>query len=172
MRCICHGVSTTSDLLTCMFVSRSWAKHAVSILWRKPIIHSTDALKTLAAYLSAKETTFIYPSFVRSFDVPEAIRGNISNDDILPFAECNNILSLGLAGCPLSGDAVVRILLDNRRIKSINVSSISMMTDQGISDIVSACRYLEAIDISGCPQITSRSATSILTMLRSSTSRN
>ena len=145
---------TASDLLTCMLVSKSWAKHAVSILWRKPVINTTDALRTLATYLSEEKSTFLYSSFIRSFDVPKAIRGSISDGDILPFAECHYILSLGLAGSSLSEDAVVTILLNNRRIKSINISGVSRMTDQGINEIVSVCRCLEDIDISCCQALT------------------
>ena len=59
-------------------------------------LHNT--LKIFAECLSKKNTTFIYPSFIRSFDVPGAIRENISDHDILPLAECHDILFLGLAG--------------------------------------------------------------------------
>lgn len=64
-------------------------------------------------------------------------RENISDHDILPLAKCYDILSLGLAGCPLSEDTVVKILLVNPHIKSINVSSISTISDKAIRDIVS-----------------------------------
>ncbi|KAN0080856.1 hypothetical protein V8E54_004060 [Elaphomyces granulatus] len=131
---------TASDLLTCMLVSKSWAQHAVSILWRKPVINTTDALKTLGTYLSEEKSTFLYSSFIRSFDVPKAIRGSLSDEDVLPFAECHYILSLGLAGPSLSEDAVVNILLNNSRIKSIDISGVSRMTDQGIDEIVSTCQ--------------------------------
>jgi F-box and leucine-rich repeat protein GRR1 len=145
---------TASDLLTCMLVSKSWAQHAVSILWRKPVINTTDALKTLGTYLSEEKSTFLYSSFIRSFDVPKAIRGSLSDEDVLPFAECHYILSLGLAGPSLSEDAVVNILLNNSRIKSIDISGVSRMTDQGIDEIVSTCQCLEDIDISCCQALT------------------
>jgi len=78
-----------------MLVSKSWAKHAVSILWRKPVINMTDALRTLATYLSEEKSTFLYSSFIRSFDVPKAIRGSISDEDILPaLLHCRHV-SLG-----------------------------------------------------------------------------
>uniref|UniRef100_A0A093VL98 SCF E3 ubiquitin ligase complex F-box protein grrA n=1 Tax=Talaromyces marneffei PM1 TaxID=1077442 RepID=A0A093VL98_TALMA len=136
-------LSSPSDMLHCMLVSRKWAANCVGILWHRPSCNRTENLRSVVTSVGKSESFFPYSELIRRLNLA-SLASKITDGELSAFTQCKRIERLTLTNC-------------------------SKLTDKGVSDLVEGNRHLQALDVSELHALTDnffRSVTALLSTLR------
>lgn len=147
-------LASTTDLLSCMLVCRTWAMNCVGILWHRPTCSPWENLTSVANVLSSKDPYFQYHNLVKRLNL-SGLHKSINDGTVLPFSVCRRIERLTLTGCSALTDKGVSDLVEqNHHLQALDVTDISSLTDHTLYKIAENCPRIQGLNLSGCTKIT------------------
>jgi F-box and leucine-rich repeat protein GRR1 len=154
MIAIFQKLPKTNDLLSCMLVSRDWARNSVGLLWHRPTTGSWDSLHSVVQTLRSTQTTFDYDHLVKRLNL-SSLGPQASDGTLLPFQTCKRIERLTLTNCSKLSDISVAKLIDgNRSLAALDVTGIHNITDATMGVVAQNCYRLQGLNITNCKHIT------------------
>ncbi|KAK2812635.1 hypothetical protein FQN50_001281 [Emmonsiellopsis sp. PD_5] len=154
-------LSSPTDMLSCMQVSRSWAMNCVGILWHRPSCNNWDNLSRVVKVVSAPNGYFHYYDLIKRLNL-SALSEKISDGTVLPFVHCKRVERLTLTNCSMLTDKGVSDLIDgNRHLQALDVTDIKSLTDHTLFILAKNCPRLQGLNISGCTKVTDDSLIAI-----------
>lgn len=150
-------LSSTSDLLSCLKVSRSWATNCVGILWHRPLCNSLDNLTLIATSITNWDSYFPYYDLVKRLNLT-ALNSKINDGTVISFVKCKRIERLTLTNCSMLTDKGISDLVEgNRQLQALDVSELRALTDHTLAVVARNCPRLQGLNITGCLKITDES---------------
>ncbi|KAI9887532.1 MAG: SCF ubiquitin ligase complex subunit [Watsoniomyces obsoletus] len=151
----------TSDLRTCMLVSKGWADHSVEMLWHRPLCNSWKNLLNIVHSVRKKNAYFPYYDLVKRLNLTN-LASEVSDGTIMPLAVCKRVERLTLTNCKTLSDIGVIPLVDgSRNLLALDFAGLESITDQTLLKVASNCPRLQGLNITGCTQMTDRSLCAI-----------
>lgn len=154
-------LNSPSDMLRCMQVSRTWAINCVGILWHRPSCNTWDNLERVVRAFTEPNSYFHYHDLVKRLNL-SALNKKISDGSVVPFSRCKRIERLTLTNCSMLTDNGVSDLVDgNKHLQALDVSDLKSLTDHTLFVVARNCLRLQGLNISGCIKVTDESLISI-----------
>lgn len=163
-------INSTSDLLNCIRVNKTWARNGVNTLWWRPTCSTWDKHTKICRTLSTPQDMlmFAYKDFVKRLNLT-CLADQVNDGSVLPLRVCTNVERLTLTNCHpgLTDTGLVSLLENNTRLLALDVSvamksngdpeSDTMITEQSIDVLAARCHQLQGLNISGCLKVTNES---------------
>lgn len=150
-------LASTSDLRSCMLVSREWAKNSVQLLWHRPQTGKWDAIHSVVHSIRNANTYFDYYNLVKRLNL-SSLGNQVSDGTLMPFAACKRIERLTLTNCmKLTDLSVARMIQGNRSLLALDVTGLENITDVTMHAVADNCLRLQGLNITNCRKITDES---------------
>lgn len=144
----------TSDLRSCMLVSKEWARSSVTLLWHRPKTDQWWPLHSVIQSLRSANSYFDYSHSVKRLNL-SALQGAVSDGVLLPFQTCKRIERLTLTNCSKLTDLSIAQLVDgNKSLLALDVTHIKGVTDITMKALAKDCYRLQGLNITKCVDIT------------------
>ena len=154
---IFQKLSTPTELLNCMLVSKAWASNAVQTLWHRPMCNNWNNLTSVIAAISMRDTFFPYNEMVKRLNL-SGLADKINDGTVMPFYACKRIERLTLTNCSKLTDQTVSKLVDgNHHLQALDVSELDSLTDHTLKTVGQNCERLQGLNITGCYHVTDES---------------
>ncbi|KAL1973791.1 hypothetical protein VTN31DRAFT_5351 [Thermomyces dupontii] len=144
---------TPKDLVRCSLVSKEWYDMCFDgQLWSR--IDATGFYDRISADALLKIITGAGP-FVRDLN----LRGCVQlREKWLAEGErisdrCRNVINVSLEGCRVDKTAIQFFLLRNARLRHINLSGLTTVTNSAMKIIAQTCAQLETLNVSWCANV-------------------
>ncbi|EEH19852.1 SCF E3 ubiquitin ligase complex F-box protein grrA [Paracoccidioides brasiliensis Pb03] len=154
-------LNSPTDMLSCMQVSRSWAVNCVGILWHRPSCNTWENLEKVVKVFKETNSYFHYYDLVKRLNL-SALSNKISDGSVVPFASCKRIERLTLTNCSMLTDNGVSDLVEgNKHLQALDVSELKSLTDHTLLIVAKNCPRLQGLNITGCAKVTDESLIAI-----------
>jgi F-box and leucine-rich repeat protein GRR1 len=155
-------LSSTSDLLNCMLVSRNWATNCVGILWHRPLCNNWKNLHNVVASVSKPSGGYFpYYDLVKRLNLA-SLHEKINDGTVQTLTHCKRVERLTLTNCARLTDMGVSSLLEgNKHLQALDVSDLDSLTDHTLHTVANNCPRLQGLNISGCVKVTDDSLVQI-----------
>ncbi|KAL1961283.1 hypothetical protein VTO42DRAFT_11 [Malbranchea cinnamomea] len=155
--CIFSKLTSSADLMNCMRVSHKWATNCVGLLWHRPLCNTFDNLMKVASAVARPDAYFHYSGMIKRLNL-SALSDKVNDGTILPFYQCKRIERLTLTNCSmLTDNGVSDLISGNSYLQALDVSELKFLTDQTIFVLTKNCSRLQGLNITGCDNITDKS---------------
>ncbi|KAJ5131026.1 Leucine-rich repeat cysteine-containing subtype [Penicillium bovifimosum] len=144
---------TPQELVRCSAVSKSWSEMCYDgQLWST--VDTTEYYSKIPSDVLVKLITSGGP-FVRDLNLIGCIqmREKWSSDGERISDLCRNVVNFSLEGSRIDGASIYSFLLRNPRLKNINVSGLSSVTNSAMKVIARSCPQLETLNVSWCNKV-------------------
>jgi F-box and leucine-rich repeat protein GRR1 len=146
-------LNSTSDLRSCMLVSKEWARNSVALLWHRPNTGSWSALQTVVRSIRKVDSYFDYESLVKRLNL-STLGQQVSDGTLQPFSGCNRIERLTLTNCSKINDlSLVDMLTGNRSLLALDVTGLESITDASMHAVAENCIRLQGLNVTNCRHI-------------------
>lgn len=150
-------LSSPSDLLNAMLVSKRWARNGVDLLWLRPTCTDWAKHSSICATLELERPYFDYKEFIKRLNLA-SIAANVSDGSVQSLKTCKRIERLTLTGCVGLSDAGLRDLLEDcNHLLALDISGDTQITSSSMYKLAENCSRLQGLNISGCTQVSSKS---------------
>lgn len=147
-------LSSPSDLLSCMLVSKAWARNSVDLLWHRPVTNKWKYLVNVVQTARKTDGYFAYHDLIKRLNLGQ-LRAEVSDGTLQPLAICKRIERLTLPGCSHLTDAsLVPMIEGNRSLMAVDLSDLEMITDRSMHAIAKNCYRLQGLNVTGCTGLT------------------
>lgn len=147
-------LSSPTDMLHCMLVSRKWAANCVGILWHRPSCNRSENLRSVVASVGKRDSFFPYSELIRRLNLA-TLASKVTDVELLAFAQCKRIERLTLTNCSkLTDKGVSELVEGNRHLQALDVSELRSLTDNFLYTVAKNCPRLQGLNITNCVQIT------------------
>lgn len=152
---------TSSDIRSCMLVSKLWAKNSVDLLWHRPDVRTWEKLLNVIQTVRKKHSLFPYNDLIKRLNL--ATLGDMVSDGTLqPMANCKRIERLTLTNCRMLTDlSVADLIQGNRNLLAIDCTNLDSITDTSLLAIANNCYRLQGLNVTKCTKITDESLVAI-----------
>lgn len=141
------------EIIRCSAVSKKWNEMCYDgQLWSK--VDTTDYYSKIPSDVLVKLITSGGP-FVRDLNLRGCaqMREKWSAEGDRISDMCRNVVNFSLEGCRIDRASIYSFLLRNPRLKFINVSGLSSVTNSAMKVIARSCPQLETLNISWCNNV-------------------
>jgi F-box and leucine-rich repeat protein GRR1 len=151
-----------SDLLSCMLVSRSWARNSVALLWHRPTTTMWQPLQKVVQTLKSPETAlFDYHRLVKRLNLA-SLDVQVSDGVLLPFDNCKRIERLTLTKCSKLKDlSICKVIEGNASLMALDITNVVNATDKVMETVAKYSIRLQGLNITNCWNITSEGLESV-----------
>lgn len=150
-------LASTSDLRSCMLVSREWARNSVGLLWHRPQTSKWDCVKSVISTVRSKNSYFDYSSLIKRLNL-SALHNEVSDGTLQPLSGCKRIERLTLTNCTKLTDlSLTAMLSGNRSLLALDVTGLEHITDQTMFALAENAVRLQGLNITNCKKITDES---------------
>ena len=150
-------LSSPHDLLSCLMVSKNWARNSVDLLWHRPLCNTWEHLRNVATSVQSDRAYFPYADLVKRLNLAN-ISNIISDGTLDPFERCKRIERLTLTSCAqLTDRGIMNIVTGNSNLLALDVSGLNSITNNSIEALATNCPRLQGLNISNCRQVTDQS---------------
>lgn len=147
-------LSSTTDMLACMLVSRSWANACAPILWHRPSCNTWGHLTNVVNSVTKDDGLFDYAALIRRLNLSQ-LNETVSIGTLTPFEKCTRIERLTLTNCSLLTDQPVsNIVSRNHLLQALDVTDVDNLTDETVLKVAEHCPRIQGLNFSGCVLIT------------------
>lgn len=144
----------TSDLRSCMLVSKEWARNSWTLLWHRPKTDTWPPLHNVVQSLRSANSYFDYSHSVKRLNL-SAQSDAVSDGVLLAFQTCKRIERLTLTNCSKLTDLSIAQLVDgNKSLLALDVTHIKGVTDVTMQALARDCYRLQGLNITKCIDIT------------------
>lgn len=146
-----------SDLISCMLVSKTWARNSVDLLWHRPSTTKWKNLLNVIQTARKKDGFFAYSDLIKRINLA-TLKSEVSDGTLQPLSVCKRIERLTLPGCSqLTDMSLVPVIEGNRSLMAIDLSELDTITDRTMFSIAKNCYRLQGLNLSGCRSVTDES---------------
>ncbi|QIW94887.1 hypothetical protein AMS68_000405 [Peltaster fructicola] len=150
-------LSETSDLASCLLVSREWARNSVALLWHRPTMSGDERLHKIMRTINKAGKMFEYQDLVKRFNMSTS-HATISDGILYAMRDCKRIERLTLTSCSkLSDRGLVSLLNRNRSLLALDIHAVDQVTDETMLTVAHWCMRLQGLNVSGCKKLTDAS---------------
>jgi F-box and leucine-rich repeat protein GRR1 len=147
----------SSDYLSCMLVSREWARNSVGLLWHRPQTGNWPAVHNVVQTVRSAHAFFDYDHLVKRLNL-STLGPQVSDGTLMAFAGCKRIERLTLTNCTkLSDLSVHKVVQSNRALMALDVTGMENITDTTMHTVARYCYRLQGLNITNCRKITDES---------------
>lgn len=147
-------LGTSSDLVSCMLVSKSWARNSVDLLWHRPSTTKWKKLLNVIQTARKRDGYFAYHDLIKRINLA-TLKSEVSDGTLQPLSICKRIERLTLPGCSqLTDMSLVPVVEGNRSLMAIDLSELDHITNRSMFAIAKNCYRLQGLNVSGCKGIT------------------
>lgn len=155
------------DLLSCLLVSKLWARNCVDQLWHRPNCTTWNHHTMICWTLSQEHTYFPYKEFVKRLNLAQLAQ-NVNDGSVLPLKGCNRVERLTLTKCVhLTDQGLVGLLEGSRNLLALDISEDDKITGESMEALARNCQGLQGLNVMGCVEISNEA---FMTVARSCTS--
>ncbi|KAJ8065337.1 hypothetical protein OCU04_006025 [Sclerotinia nivalis] len=146
-----------NDLLSCMRVSKKWARNSVDLLWHRPACSTFPKLGHICNTLTLENPYFAYRDFIKRLNLA-ILADRVSDGTVQPLSVCTRVERLTLTNCEgISDSGLTGLITDNSHLLALDISGVKQITDTSMFTLAEHCRRLQGLNISQCVGITSES---------------
>lgn len=147
---ILSRLSSSHDLLSCMLVSRNWARSSVAMLWHRPSLYKWTNVERVVKAMRNERRMFAYPSLVKRLNLA-SVGTHISDGTLLSMSACNRIERLTLTGCTqLSDTSLLPIISANKTLVALDLTKLEGVTDRSLLTVAQNCHRLQGLNVTDC----------------------
>ncbi|EON63354.1 hypothetical protein W97_02581 [Coniosporium apollinis CBS 100218] len=157
MIAIFSRLSSSSDLRSCMLVSKEWARNSVGLLWHRPQTSRWPGLQNVVRTIGKVNGFFDYYNLVKRLNL-SSLGAEVSDGTLQPFSRCKRIERLTLTHCSKLTDlSVAQMVEGNRSLLALDVTGLDGITDQTMIAVAKNCLRLQGLNVTNCRKITDES---------------
>ncbi|KAH7395794.1 hypothetical protein BKA64DRAFT_695535 [Cadophora sp. MPI-SDFR-AT-0126] len=159
-------LNSPHDLLTCMLVSKRWARNSVDLLWHRPACVTWTKHSSICNTLIKSHPYFAYQDFIKRLNLAQ-LSDSCSDGSVLALQSCNRIERLTLTNCNGLTDSGVTGLLDgSNHLLALDISGVTEVTELSMFSLALNCQKLQGLNVSGCTKISNQSMTAVANSCR------
>ena len=153
MIAIFQKLGSSTDLQSCMLVSREWARNSVGLLWHRPQTQRWEALHNVVQSLRSVHSYYDYAHLVKRLNL-SSLGVLVSDGTLQPFKSCKRVERLTLTNCTKLTDlSVVQMVEGNRSLLALDVTGMEGLTDRTMFAVANNCFRLQGLNITHCRRI-------------------
>ncbi|KAF8854910.1 SCF E3 ubiquitin ligase complex F-box protein-like protein grrA [Acephala macrosclerotiorum] len=150
-------LSSPTDLLNCMRVSKRWARNSVDLLWHRPACTTWNKHGFICRTLSLPDPYFAYRDFIKRLNLA-ALSDGVNDGSVTALQFCKRVERLTLTGCDgLSDGGLVGLLEGNHHLLALDISGDTQITEASMYTLADNCKRLQGLNISNCTRISNQS---------------
>ena len=150
-------LSSSSDLRSCMLVSKTWARNSAEMLWHRPLCSTWQKLTNVTQSILKPDGYFPYNALVRRLNLSN-LNEQINDGSVQPFMQCKRIERLTLTGCKkLTDSGVCSLIHGSRNLLALDVTALDAITDHTLRAVADNCGRLQGLNITDCSKVTDES---------------
>ncbi|QSZ35417.1 hypothetical protein DSL72_008287 [Monilinia vaccinii-corymbosi] len=150
-------VNHPHDLLSCMRVSKKWARNSVDLLWHRPACSTFPKLGHICNTLTLENPYFAYRDFVKRINLA-VLADRVSDGTVQPLSVCTRVERLTLTNCEgITDSGLTGLITDNSHLLALDISGDKQITGTSMFTLAEHCRRLQGLNISQCVKISSES---------------
>lgn len=154
-------LSAPSDLLTCMLVSKEWARNSVGLLWHRPGMNRWESIHSVVQSIRRANKFFAYQDLVKRLNM-STLAGQVSDGCLVGMTACKRIERLTLTNCNKLTDVSLQPLVDgNRSLLALDITGLGEVTDKTMITVADNCLRLQGLNVSGCKKLSDASIVAI-----------
>lgn len=154
-------LSSPQDLLSCMIVSKRWARNCVDLLWHRPACTTWNKHSYICRTLSLTDPYFAYRDFIRRLNLA-ALADSVNDGSVAPLSVCSRVERLTLTNCDgLTDSGLIGLLTDSHNLLALDISGDTQITAASMMTLAENCRRLQGLNISGCTKISNESMVAV-----------
>ena len=154
-------LSSPHDLLSCLLVSKTWARNCVDLLWHRPLCNTQEHLQTVARSVHDPQAYFPYIDLVRRLNLSN-LSDQINNGTLTAFEECKRIERLTLTSCTqVTDQGIINLVTGNKNLLALDITGLVAITDETIQTLAEQCPRLQGLNITHCKKVTDESLVSL-----------
>lgn len=146
-------ISSPQDLLSCMLVSKKWARNAVDLLWHRPACVTWPKHGAICRTLTLEDPYFAYRDFIKRLNLA-SLAERVNDGSIVPLSICTRVERLTLTSCVgLTDNGLKQLVMGNDHLLALDVSGVKDLTEVSMQVVAENCKRLQGLNISGCDKI-------------------
>jgi F-box and leucine-rich repeat protein GRR1 len=154
-------LASTKDLMSCMLVSKDWARNSVALLWHRPQTNNWASIHSVVKSIRKTERFFAYQDLVKRLNL-STLASQISDGTLMGLTACKRIERLTLTNCAKLTDLSLTDLIEgNRSLIALDVTQLDQLTDKTLELVARHCIRLQGLNITGCRRFTDQSLVQI-----------
>ena len=147
-------LNSSSDLRSCMLVSKTWARNSAEMLWHRPLCNTWQNLTRVSQSVQKADGYFPYNALVRRLNLSN-LSEVISDASVQPFMACKRIERLTLTGCKrLTDPGVCSLIYGSKNLLALDITGLDAITDHTLKAVAENCLRLQGLNITDCLRIT------------------
>jgi F-box and leucine-rich repeat protein GRR1 len=154
---ILSKLSSPQDLLSCMCVSKAWARNSVDLLWHRPACTTWNKHGFICRTLSSANPYFAYRDFIKRLNLA-TLADTVNDGSVHPLSVCTRVERLTLTSCKgLTDSGLIGLLTDSSHLLALDISGDHQITAASMMILAENCPRLQGLNISGCEKISNES---------------
>ena len=154
-------LTSSTDLRSCMLVSKTWSSNCVDLLWHRPLCTTWKKLRNVVSAVRNSKSYFPYDRLVKRLNL-STLSEEISDGTVQPFIHCNRIERLTLTGCvKLTDHGVISLIRGNRGLLALDITGLDSVTDHTLLAVSETCLRLQGLNITDCSRVTDESLVAV-----------
>ena len=154
-------LSPSSDLRSCMLVSKTWARNSAEMLWHRPLCNNWQNLTNVTHSIQKPDGYFPYNILVRRLNLSN-LNEQINDGSVQPFVQCKRIERLTLTGCKKLTDlGVCSLIQGSRSLLALDITGLDAITDHTLKAVSENCGRLQGLNITDCSKVTDESLVAV-----------
>ncbi|EMD00530.1 hypothetical protein BAUCODRAFT_28876 [Baudoinia panamericana UAMH 10762] len=150
-------LSASSDLMSCMLVSKEWARNSVGLLWHRPAMNKWDCIQSVVRSIRKADKFFAYQDLVKRLNM-STLASQVSDGCLIGMVDCKRVERLTLTNCSKLTDISIQPLVEgNRSLLALDVTGLDQLTDRTMMTVADHCLRLQGLNVTGCKKLTDAS---------------
>jgi len=157
---------SVADLLSCMLVSKEWARNSVALLWHRPSMGQWHNVQSVMKSVRKVDKMFTYENLVRRLNM-SSLGSHVSDACLLGMVGCKRIERLTLTTCSKVTDVGLNpLLVGNKSLVALDITDMIGATDVSLSTVAEHCTRLQGLNVAGCLFLTDVSIVAVIESCR------
>jgi F-box and leucine-rich repeat protein GRR1 len=154
-------LTSSSDLRSCVLVSKKWSRNSVDLLWHRPLCNTWKNLLNVVSSVRNPLSYFPYNDLVKRLNLSN-LNEQISDGTVQPFIHCKRIERLTLTGCvKLTDLGVISLVERSRCLLALDISGLDSVTDHTLRAVAENCPRLQGLNVTDCSKVTDESLVAV-----------
>jgi F-box and leucine-rich repeat protein GRR1 len=154
-------LTSTSDLKSCLLVSKRWAKNSVDLLWHRPTCSTWEKHRLICRTVSEESPYFAYRDFIKRLNLA-SLAPAISDGSVVVLSVCTRIERLTLTNCvALTDQGLKGLLKDCSHLLALDISGDKEITAESMYTLAEHCKRLQGLNITNCKKISNESMVAV-----------
>ncbi|KAK0958137.1 SCF ubiquitin ligase complex subunit [Friedmanniomyces endolithicus] len=150
-------LGASSDLMSCMLVSKEWARNSVGLLWHRPAMNKWECIQSVVRSIRKADKFFAYQDLVKRLNM-STLATQVGYGCLMGMADCKRVERLTLTNCTKLTDTSLQPLVDgNRSLLALDITGLDQVTDQTMITVADHCLRLQGLNVTGCKKLTDAS---------------